>query len=446
MKASWRRYADMAASRYTSFPSALHFDASVRGRDLAQKCRELDLYAPISLYVHLPFCRQLCWYCGCAMRVENHYSRALEYVEALIGEIALLARSLEGRGRTTCVHFGGGTPNYLEEGDIGRILSAIEAQLGLTDDARLAIELDPRLLARGDVERFVALGFGRISLGVQDFDPDVQAAINRRQSYELVEARVSDIRAAGIDDLSFDILYGLPRQTPTGFEETLEKVVALSPDRVCVFGDAPLPERFARRRMTAAADLPDGAARAECAEAADRRLVAAGYRRVGFDHYARPGTALARAAAAGRLRRDFQGFTEAGAAVVLGLGASAVSFIDGLYAQNEKDVGRYVARLKRGLSPVARGRRRTRRDEIVAAAIADLLCRMEADVGPVLNSAGPLEGLRISRALAELESDGVISWQGDRVRLAEGAHALARAVAAVLDPYAASAEQVATAI
>lgn len=438
MKDSWRKYLEGRVARYTSYPSALHFDASISGDDLAAKCRDVDLYAPISIYVHVPFCRQLCWYCGCSMRVENYYSRALDYVDAVVAEIAMHASALEGRGRPASVHFGGGTPNYLRSEDIGRILNAIEEQLGLTDNAHLSIELDPRILRRQDIEAFAALGFGRFSLGVQDFDLDVQTAINRIQGYELVEACVGEIRATGVNDMSFDILYGLPRQTLNTFAETLDKVIALSPDRVAVFGYAHLPSAFSRQRMIDERSLPNPALRAEMAELADQRLVDAGFRRIGFDHYAKPANALAGAAAAGRIKRNFQGFADDPSPTILGVGASAISFIDGLYAQNEKNVGAYIGRVRRGESPVGRGLLRTRRENVVAAAIGDLLCGMSADIGELLKVAAPAEALRVCAALDQFEADGVIAWRGDRIKVADDAFLLARAVAAALDPYAAA--------
>ncbi len=438
MKDAWRKYLDGRIARYTSYPSALHFDASVTGDVLAAKCREIDLYAPISLYVHVPFCRQLCWYCGCSMRVENFYSRALDYVDAMIAEIAMHAAVLKGRGRPASVHFGGGTPNYLLSEDVARILSAIEEQLGLTDSAHLAIELNPRILRLQDIDQFASLGFDRFSLGVQDFDPDVQMAVNRIQGYDLVEACVGEIRAAGVDDLSFDILYGLPRQTLATFADTLDKVAALGPDRVSVFGYAHLPSAFPRQRMIDERSLPRPALRAEMAELADQRLIGAGYRRIGFDHYARPDNALAIAAASGRLKRNFQGFADDPSPTILGVGASAISFVDGLYAQNEKNVGAYVGRIRRGESPVERGLLRTRRETVVAAAISDLLCGMSADVGGVLRAAAPAEALQLCAALDRFEADGVIAWQGDRIKVADDAFLLARAVAAALDPYAAA--------
>ena len=436
MKEEWHKYFEIRAPRYTSYPSALHFDTSISSRDISEKLSELDIYAPISLYVHVPFCRQLCWYCGCNMKVENYYHRAREYVDMLVRETGLLANHLNGRGRITSVHFGGGTPNYLAPGDLERILSAIEREFGLTDNADLAIELDPRMLQSEDVAHLASLGFGRVSLGIQDFDVDVQQAINRVQSYELIEACVSDIRSAGINDLSFDVLYGLPKQDEERFSRTIESVLSLAPDRVSVFGYAHLPSALPHQRMINTDDLPSAARRYRLSEIADEALVAAGYVRAGFDHYAKPDNALAKAVHGGRLYRNFQGFTEDSAPTMLGLGASAISFIDGIYGQNEKAISEYIATVKKGELPIHRGLSRTKRETLVADAISGLLCTSKANVSAVLRGAPPSDAIKICRALEQLEQDGVIRWSGDIIEIQPGAHKLSRAVAAAIDPYA----------
>ncbi|MEL7489969.1 MAG: oxygen-independent coproporphyrinogen III oxidase [Pseudomonadota bacterium] len=435
MKSSWRHYLGERAPRYTSYPSALHFDNSITSNDLADKLNQVGLYDPLSLYVHIPFCRQLCWYCGCNMRVENHYSRARQYVDVVKEEIVLVGRSLKGKGRLTSVHFGGGTPNYLLCDDLGAILEAIEREIGLTDSANLAIELDPRLLRPNDVDHLASLGFRRFSLGVQDFDVTVQKAINRLQSYDLIEACVSDIRTAGIDDLSFDILYGLPKQSLASFSDTIEKVISLSPDRLCVFGYAHLPQVVPRQQMIDPATLPGDRLRGRMCEVADAKLIDAGYRRIGFDHYAKADNPLAKAALERRLKRNFQGFTDDAATTLIGVGASAISFVDGLYAQNEKEIGDYMKAMKSGCAPVARGLLRTKQESFIANAIADLLCTMETNISELLRNVAPDDAIRICAALENLEADGVILWRGDFISIAAGAHMLARIVAMAIDPY-----------
>lgn len=435
MKSEWRKYLGLRAPRYTSYPSALHFDEQATAADYEKRLGEVGLYEPLSLYVHVPFCRQMCWYCGCNMRVENDYGRARSYVQSLNNEIASVGRLLNGAGRPLAVHFGGGTPNFLKSPEIADILGAIELALGLTDSTRLAIELDPRLVEAGDIGRLTELGFSRMSLGVQDFDPGVQAAINRVQSFDMIEAVVGDMRSAGVNDISFDLLYGLPKQTDATFRETLAKTVALSPDRVAVFGYAHLPSALPRQRLIDNDLLPPEGLRADLAGIADDMLVAAGYRRVGFDHYAKPDNPLARAESEGRLRRNFQGFTDDVADTTLSFGASAISHVGGLYAQNAKSLADYYRRVENGGLATVRGLILSPREARIGAVIRDILCRSNADIAPLLAALSPREANAICARLDALEADGVIAWDADHVILSQGAKSLARVVAMALDPY-----------
>lgn len=436
MREEWQKYQARPAPRYTSYPSALHFNDSVGPERYGRALSAIGLYESLSVYIHIPFCAQLCWYCGCNMRVENRYNRVMPYVLSLQDEIRMVGGLLGGRGRPISLHFGGGTPNFLQPADIARILDAIEMELGLTDDARLAIELDPRLVRDGDIASLAELGFSRISLGVQDFDPTVQQAINRIQSFEMIENCVGMARAAGINDLSFDILYGLPHQTVTSFAQTIGKAISLSPDRLAIFGYAHLPEVLPRQRLIDAEALPSADARSELTAMADDMLVAAGYQRIGFDHYAKPDNPLAVALRKGKLRRNFQGFTDEIARATIGLGASAVSFVNGLYAQNEKSVKEYQAMVAERRLPCAKGIVRTPLDTVCAAAIADLLCRFRADLSGVFASVGETHRRRMSQRLVALEKDGVIKFnQTDKiVQIMPEAYGLSRVVAAALDP------------
>ncbi|MEO0400113.1 MAG: oxygen-independent coproporphyrinogen III oxidase [Pseudomonadota bacterium] len=435
MRNSWRHHLAARAPRYTSYPSALLFTNAVGSDAYAARLSAIAPYEPFSVYVHVPFCHRQCWYCGCNMRVENNYDRALDYVSALLKEIETVGALLSGRGRLVSLHFGGGTPNYLNTDDLGRILDAVELAMGLTDDATRAIELDPRMVGEHDLDRLTALGFNRVSIGVQDFDPDVQAAINRETSFETVEQCVSAARAAALNDLSFDLLYGLPRQTTASFSETIDKVLALAPERAAVFGYAHMPSVLPRQRLIDSADLPSPAARAALAELADRRFCDAGYRRVGFDHYAKPGAPLADAAQAGRLRRNFQGFTEDAAAAIIGLGASAVSFVDGLYAQNAKNIGAYKEMSSAGALATEKGYVRTPRDQLFAGVFEDLLCERPAAVDSALDALPSERRARVLERLRALQADGAVEWDGHHLKLADDAWPLARSVAASLDPY-----------
>ena len=435
MTPEWRKYLFQRAPRYTSYPSALHFDHSVTREDYADRLSAIELYEPLSLYVHVPFCKRLCWYCGCNMRIENDYSRALRYVSALAKEIGMVGRKLAGTGRPRSIHFGGGTPNYLLVDEIGEILHAIELEFGLTDDCRLAIELDPRLIRDDDIVRLAALRFSRMSLGVQDFDADVQLAINRVQPYEMVENAVSEMRQAGISDISFDLLYGLPKQSLATFTQTLEKTIALSPDRVAVFGYAHLPAALPRQRMIDEDCLPDIMLRAELSALADDALIGAGYRRIGFDHYAKPDNPLTIAEREGRLRRNFQGFTDDLALSTIGFGASAISSVNGLIVQNEKSLNGYYEFMAAGGLPVVKGLELTDAEAIIADTIQTLLCRGEANIAALLNRVALSEAKAVCARLERLEEDGLITWLGDVVRIDPAARLLSRCVAMALDPY-----------
>ncbi len=436
MRQEWQKYQTGLAPRYTSYPSALHFNDSVGPERYGRALSAIGLYEALSIYIHIPFCAQLCWYCGCNMKVENRYERVMPYVLALQDEIRMVGGLLGGRGRPVSLHFGGGTPNFLLPADLERILDAIEMELGLTDDARLSIELDPRLVREGDLDALAGMGFSRVSLGVQDFDPAVQAAINRVQSFDMIEHCVGLARAAGINDLSLDLLYGLPRQTEATFADTLAKAISLSPDRLAVFGYAHLPQALPRQRLIEEAALPGACVRADLTALADRTLIEAGYRRIGFDHYAKPDNALAVALREGRLRRNFQGFTDDRARTTIGFGASSVSFVNGLYAQNEKSVKAYQGAVAERRLPCAKGIVRTGLDTVCAAAIADLLCRFRADLSGVFAGVGETHRRRMMARLDALAADKVINFnRRDKIiQIIPEAYGLCRTVAAAIDP------------
>lgn len=435
MRHQWRKYLRARAPRYTSYPSALHFTEAVGPAELAAALGEIGLYEPVGLYAHVPFCRQLCWYCGCNMRAETRYERALAYVDALIAETHLVARALGGAGRPASVHFGGGSPNYLQIDDLARILDAFEAEFGLTDSTKLAIELDPRLMREGeDSHRLAALGFSRVSFGVQDFDPAVQKAINREQGFDMIERCVADIRAASIGDLSFDLVYGLPKQTEATFADTIAKTIALSPDRCAVFGYAHLPAALPRQRLIREEDLPRDDLRAELALLADSMLMDAGYRRVGFDHYVKPDNAMWRSVQEGRLKRNFQGFTDDVAEHTIGLGASAVSRIGGLLAQNAKGAADYRAAIEAGGLATVRGARQDAVDRAAAETIFALLCDGSADLAALRDGIGPAGRRAMNAKLAPLLADGVANVTGGRLAISDEAWILRRAVAAAVDP------------
>lgn len=437
MKSEWRRLLSERAPRYESYPSARCFDRAVTADDYADRLSGVELYEPLSIYVHVPFCRNPCWCCGSDVRIENGYRGALRYVSAVQKEMRLVGARLNGAGTTQSVHLGGGAPNYLLIDEIAEILKTIELEFGLTDNARLAIELHPALLREDDVSRIAALGFRRMTVGVYDFDPAVQAAINCVQSSELIDRVVAEMRSAGVPDVSFDLLYGLPKQTFQSFTASLEKTIALSPDQVSVLGYAHLPAAIARQQLIDPQRLPGPELRADLALLADATLIAAGYRRIGVGHYAKAGNALAKAARERRLKRNLQGFTEDAGTTVLAFGVSAVSSIAGLHVQNEKGVAAYYEKISANVLATAIGVESSAVEAIIGAAINDLFCYGAANIAPLLMVLQAFEAAAICRRLESLEKEGIIDWQGDVIRIIDDARLLSWAVAAAIDPYAA---------
>ncbi|NHK26313.1 oxygen-independent coproporphyrinogen III oxidase [Parvularcula flava] len=435
MKEAWKKYLDQSVPRYTSYPSALFF-GPMDAAPYRHALREIAPYEPVSLYIHVPFCKQLCWYCGCNMRVENRYERTKPYMDALKTEIHQVAAELGGRGRTSQLHFGGGTPNFLHAEDLITILDEIENAFGLTDGTPVAIELDPRLSSPDSIANLARIGITRMSIGVQDFDPFVQAAINRIQPYELVHDCVAAMRQSGIGDISFDLLYGLPRQDERTFRETLRKTLSLAPDRVSLFGYAHLPERLRHQRLIDDAELPGRAERSALAELGAETLAAAGYRRIGFDHFALPHTAIARADSTARLNRNFQGFTEDPARSVIGLGPSAISSVHGVHAQNDKSITTYSKKLRDSQWATSRGIVSTPEQRLVGDWIHGLLCRHAACLADYFNITDSDEAAMESLMdrLAPLHRDGLVHLSGDRLTIEPEARLLSRVVAAIFDP------------
>lgn len=424
------------APRYTSYPTAAEFrdDVGVAEWNMAVDAIAAD--TPLSLYVHIPFCQEICWYCGCNTGAANRADRLGAYMEALELEIDRVADRLGGRGVVRQIAFGGGSPNSIEPIGFIRLLDRLLTRFAATD-AQISVELDPRGLDRKWHRALAGSGVSRVSLGVQTFAPHVQKLINRVQPYEMIADQVHQFRAGGITSINFDLMYGLPGQSLDDLSETIDRAVGLGPDRIAVFGYAHLPDLIPRQRKISSEHLPDQQLRFDQAQLAYVKLVGEGYRALGIDHFARPHDPLAHAVAKGRLHRNFQGYTDDDAAVLLGFGASAISSFPGLLAQNEKNAGRYRMRVSGGAAPVMRGIRRNNEDRLRGAVIEDLLCTGHADVG-----ARALEYLgdeaALDQCLSRLEPfqrHDLVTCEGRTVRLEDHARPYARVVAQVFDSY-----------
>ncbi|MCT2398606.1 oxygen-independent coproporphyrinogen III oxidase [Novosphingobium mangrovi (ex Huang et al. 2023)] len=416
--------------RYTSFPTAAEFGEGVGAKELATALEGEN--GEVSLYVHIPFCEQICWYCGCNTSAANRSERVSSYLDALHREIGLIAERLPRAARVTRIAFGGGSPNSISPIDFVRLVDALTLDFAVRSDPGnrpvISIELDPRTFGPQWAAVIGAVGITRASLGVQTFDPALQQAIGRVQPSRMIENATAVLRGAGVDSLNFDLMYGLPGQTLAQLRDSLEQTVALGADRVALFGYAHVPHLIARQKQIDDSALPDAEARFGMAAYGYEYLVDQGYVPVGFDHFARPGDALAQASVSGTLRRNFQGFTEDQAPVLIGLGASAISSFPDLLVQNEKNAGRYRMMLSQERLTANRGIVRTAEDRRRGAVIEALLCRGRARIEPDLQQ----EALPLLRPYLDA---GLCQMDGDHLAVLPGGLPYVRSIAARFDPY-----------
>jgi len=437
MRSSLRPYALAELPRYTSYPTAVQFADGVGAEQWRNWLGELDAAKPVSVYVHVPFCRKLCWYCGCHTSVPNGYDRAARYVDVLLDEIAIVGDAARSHGGAGHLHFGGGTPTFLKSTDLERVIRSIDRAITIRPDAEIAIEGDPRYLDAQMIERLVGLGLNRVSLGVQDFNPEVQGKINRIQPYETVARAVDVLREAGVSGINFDLMYGLPGQTTAHVAESARLAAGLGPDRIAAFGYAHVPWFKKHQQMIRTEELPGVEARIEQAETIADALDGEGYRMIGIDHFARPGDPLSVALDARTLRRNFQGYTADDITTLIGLGCSSIGETGNGYAQNARDTLDWSTRIANGDLATVRGVALTREDRLRAAVIEQLMCYLEVDVEAQCRAHGFDNG-HLDQALASCEplaADGLVTLSGRTVRVAPDARLLARAAASRFDAY-----------
>jgi len=432
---------DRPVPRYTSYPTAPQFHAGIGAAAYRRWLGALDPAQPVSLYLHVPFCRQLCWYCGCNTHVASRYRPVAAYRDLLLREIDLVAAALPGRLRASHVHWGGGTPTILTPEDLLAVQDRLRKHFDMDSSAEIAIEIDPRELEEPMVEALAAAGVNRASLGVQDFDPAVQAAVNRLQPYETTARAVDRLRAAGIEALNFDLIYGLPLQTVESVIATVELAAGLRPHRMALFGYAHVPWMKPQQRLLPLGELPAAAARFTQATAAADRLQALGYCWIGLDHFALPDDDMTKAAEEGRLRRNFQGYTADPAETLLGFGASAIAALPQGYVQNAVEVRTWESTVSGGGLAIARGIALSEEDRLRRHVIERLMCNLEVDLGAVA-ARSHVSADHFASELARLagpEGEGLVEIDGERLRLTPLGRPLMRLVAAVFDLYLAPA-------
>jgi oxygen-independent coproporphyrinogen-3 oxidase len=428
---------DTRAPRYTSYPTADRFHPGFGSGD-CQRALRTRADAPLSLYVHIPFCPSPCFYCGCHREITRQPGPIQDYLEALEQEIALKAALLEQPGPVVQVHFGGGSPSFLASDQLARIMDRLRAHFDFAPKVEMGIEADPRKLDAVKVRMLGQMGFNRLSVGVQDFDPVVQAAINRRQSYAETEVVVRTARAAGFDSVSLDLIYGLPHQHPERFETTLDQVLTLQPDRVALYSYAHLPERFTAQRHIPASALPNPSLKLRLLEQAVERLTEADYVHIGMDHFAQPADPLAEALTQGTLHRNFQGYSTHGGCDLIGLGVSAISQIGHCYAQNTKDLQDYQASLNHGALPIRRGITLTREDSLRQEVIQALMCQGRVCYRDIRVRHGVEFAAYFAEELLRLETaaaDGLVRLTPQALEVTPRGRYLLRAIALPFDAY-----------
>jgi oxygen-independent coproporphyrinogen-3 oxidase len=422
--------------RYTSYPTAdrfkPEFDAGAY-RNAAARTGGGDKARPLSLYVHIPFCESLCYYCGCNKLITKDRAKAVRYLDYLTREIEMQGALFAGKNHVSQLHFGGGTPTYLSDPQMDDLLATLREQFVFAPDAEgeYSIEVDPRTVSPERVDILRAQGFNRLSLGVQDFDPDVQRAVNRIQPEAMTTDLIKAARRAGFRSISIDLIYGLPRQNPATMATTLEKVIAADPDRIAIYNYAHMPHLFRSQRLIMTDDLPAPEAKLEMLRLCIERLCAAGYVYIGMDHFAKPDDDLAMAQQDGRLQRNFQGYSTHAEADMVALGVSGISAVNGTYSQNVKTLTEYYARLDQGELPVARGILLSEDDLLRRAVIGQLMCdfALPYDAAFAAYFASELERLR------QLEKDGLVTLDADALRVTLKGRLLIRNVCMVFDRY-----------
>lgn len=372
---------DARVPRYTSYPTAPHFTAAVGAPQFDTWLGVIPAGAAISLYMHVPFCRRLCWFCACRTQGTQSDEPVRAYSRALLAELDLLRAALPANVRLSHLHWGGGTPTLMPPDMMREIAGAVRAAFPLSQGAEFSVEIDPNEIDEARMDALTEAGLTRASIGVQDFDPEIQRIIGREQSFGITKRAVDMIRDRGIASVNADILYGLPHQTPQRIAESVQKLLALSPDRVALYGYAHVPWMAKRQVMIPSEALPDPAERLRLFDTARDLFLSDGYEVIGIDHFARPGDGLARAQQAGLLRRNFQGYTDDQAQVLIGLGASSISRFPQGYAQNAPATGAYLGHVRNGRFATTRGHAFTPEDIWRARMIEALMCdfRIQSD-------------------------------------------------------------------
>jgi oxygen-independent coproporphyrinogen-3 oxidase len=426
--------------RYTSYPTAPHFQADCDREQLIGALSDPACSGkPLSVYVHLPFCESNCWFCGCTKIVTADHSAADRYLDYLARELELVSAHLDGSRPLVQLHFGGGTPTFLDAAQLLRLDQLLKAHFNYAAEGEFGVEIDPRRLCREQIEALAAMGFKRASLGVQDHDPQVQEAVHRIQPQALTDQALDWLREAGFQSVNIDLIYGLPLQTESSFAKTVEAIIAQRPERIALFSYAHVPwikptQTIFERR----GNLPDDATKLAIFEQTTYRLMSAGYEYIGMDHFALPGDELLKARESGRLQRNFQGYSTHGGADICGLGMSAISQTSGTYRQNHKQLKNYYAAVEQGELPISGGYLLSRDDRIRRETIMRLMCDLRLDFKTLSEELGIVfaDYFAVSlEALQPMAEDGLVRLGEDALEVTTSGRFLIRNIAMHFDAY-----------
>lgn len=427
----------LEAPRYTSYPSAHHFSAQVDAATHHRWLADIADDTTISAYVHIPFCRELCWFCGCHTKMTKRYEPIAKYVRVLLKEIELLGKAADGKGRLVNIHFGGGSPSLLAPNDWLSILYALASAFQFSPPGALAIELDPRTTTQENIATYGKLGCNRASIGIQDFNSKVQQAIHRLQPYDMVRKVVNDLRQAGIRHINCDLIYGLPYQTSDYFAETLEKTLSLDPERISLFSYAHMPQLKKHQRLIEDSWLPSMQDKLGLYRQACRTLEDVGYVMIGIDHFAKPEDTLTFAMKNRTMRRNFQGYVVDDTDVLIGIGSSAISQFPQGYTQNHANTPEYSARINSGSLATVRGWVNRGDDRVRKRIVDALMCFMEVDLNSICAEYGlsPALFMREMESLKSYVAQGILAIEGWHIRISTPYRMAARVIAAEFDAY-----------
>jgi oxygen-independent coproporphyrinogen-3 oxidase len=433
--------------RYTSYPTADRFHDGFAAGHYVEALAERNHSRPtqpLSLYVHVPFCNTICYYCACNKVLTKDHGRSAKYIRYVEREIGMVSALIEGRPPVTQLHWGGGTPTFLSREEMSDLMAALRRNFDFAPDAEISIEVDPRKVGADTIEFLGALGFNRISVGIQDFDPEVQKAVNRVQTEEETRTVIDTARRVGFVSVNADLIYGLPKQTVAGFSRTLDRVIDASPDRIALYSYAHVPHLFKPQRRIEIADLPAPPDKLAILALAIEKLAAAGYVYIGMDHFAKPTDELAAAQRARKLHRNFQGYSTQPDRDLIAFGISAISKVGAAYIQNVKTLDEYYVKLDQDVLPVLRGVELAGDDFLRRDVIQKLMCNFDLDFGEVEKAYGidfhGTFGPELE-ALAPLAADGLVEIRPDRLQVTARGRLLVRTIAMNFDRYLREAQQ-----